>query len=364
MSAALLGAVAAPAAVPSALVEQITRGALSGAAKVGAGSSAGALKGGLLLMAGTKTNIAILAGVATFVLGLGGATAYYALRSTAQVNAAPTSAPAPAKVPASADPSATFNEIYSLQPGEFVKRISPPLPARDQEFQKTNPQNGRPGASVLYRWSGGKAELGGWGNKRQIAELIANLTDLYPQDIDMPRELLSIKLDGDWIYDESARPADRLTALISEAPDIFGAGMTFQQTQIERDVIVGRGQFKFTPLANATDQNRDALHVFRGETVDKTRYTAPGLPPEAFQWLGAMLARPLILEADIGQPQGSRSAYIRLEIAESAYFFDTPNTPDDQTVDAILANVAKQTNLQFTHERRMTTVWKLVKSTP
>ena len=103
----------------------------------------------------------------------------------------------------------------------------------------------------------------------------------------------------------------------------------------------------------------DDVHIFRGEPVayGAGRYAGHTDAITMLQNMGAVLVRPVVLETEIT----SKVAF-SWQAHKSANFRSSVEPPDGAIVDEILANVSRQTSLEFKRERRSVLTWRMAKT--
>lgn len=312
------------AAAPEQLSAQIVQSAISHSI---------ATKGVILMAAAkTKVTIAVCAGV---VLAAIAVPVIYHMR------------PEPAPVVAASattqmdDSQARLNSIYGLAPAQNVKRIVPPFIA---ERSLALPASVRPTPNdpgVVFAWDEGFITFtdGKTNTPWQFSEILKVVLGIWPQDSDLPREVTTKAITGDWVVREKSTQQQRILDVCTAASDILGNGMTLRAEPMEREAIVVTGTYKHaTPLTFA-----------EGGRVTIVVVT----PRKMLQVLGEMLGRPIVTQTDLDQPDRLRI------VADNTFNFDLTDT---EKVDQVLANISRQTGLGLKRERQIVPTWRLVQA--
>lgn len=258
LPAAVIGpAIAASAikAAPAGLAHAATATAL--AASKAAGIAA-LVKGALWIMAINKLKASIIAVVILAITIPTAVVTYRAMTAQlppviAHVPPAQLPAPAatqPATVPTMTDWRSRFAQVYHLDEGQVLKRISPPfIPERQRYFVANNMNqwgNMQTGISV-FQWDKNQADWNRWTGENPTVENILRTCARLPrykiqmEDFDRMRTL-----EGDWVIRADASEADRMATI---AEQIFLATewpVKFEKQLIEREVFVARGKYKPT----------------------------------------------------------------------------------------------------------------------
>jgi hypothetical protein len=262
-----------------------------------------------------------------------------------------------------------FNAAYALEPNEVARRVLPPfIPERSNALASTFLVNGRsrPPTAAGFIWNGAQPTLAFayQGGNPKVWSLFQSFAKAWPQDTDIPQDILSKDVPGDWVVRVGAGSTEIMAALATSLADEIGPGMTIRAEPMERDVIVARGKFQFTPVIDSPDQNyHDRIIFFRGATVQdvkKLRIQSNGNDLEStLKTLGRILNRRIVIEAELGDERRGWAADPSCD-----YILFSEKVADDVAIDEILANVTRQTSLQFTREKRTVSTWKLVKANP
>jgi hypothetical protein len=168
------------------------------------------------------------------------------------------------------------------------------------------------------------------------------LTDLFPQEIGGDEDLLNTKIEGDFIVRETAEPMEIIAGLQQVLEDVVGEPVRIGYRDVEREAVVVRGEFKFTPL----DKRVQRVEVF-GQQLDKER--ADGDVATNFEYflrfLGDWIEMPVVNEAQ------SLPARINWRTHSGDAKTEEELHAAREPV-LVLLNLSVQTNLQFSIEPR------------
>jgi hypothetical protein len=252
---------------------------------------------------------------------------------------------------------------YALGPKENVKRIAPPFPdARMEWYRVANPTQfehipAGPDA-MLFRWENNR--LRNWGMSfggYDLDDVVEATAGIHPQWIEGPAELREKELPGDWIVRPTASREEILTELERILNRELSMGVRLRLAEVERDVYVACGKYKFKPLPGqpAVDETQltdrvsrtDPIQIFGAELApDSGAGGGMGNFQEFCDWLGEWVAAPIVIEVD-QPPRGELS----WRLHERSPFTDAERARAHDPK-LVLPNISKQTGLEFTRERR------------
>ena len=169
------------------------------------------------------------------------------------------------------DPNAwqeTFNSIYRLEDSQVLKRMAPPLiPERTDYFLSIRQGRYSPNmpehvVKLYFNWDGKLSIRGSsaGGGILRLKSILESVIGLGSREYDIPLELLSIDMSGDWIVRKDTSQEERLDALEQIIKDETGRDINFVKRQVEDEVIVARGTYRLTPLPDV--QQKDCVHVY------------------------------------------------------------------------------------------------------
>jgi len=164
---------------------------------------------------------------------------------------------------------ARFDRVYSLDDEEVLRWVRYPfIPERQiyatQEMPYHASKNPPPPGYIAFQWDG---KLHPWTIAMHECALgsVLNAIGLKRYEIDGPEKLLGLKLGGDWIARRNVSTDDTLSTLERILENGLNRKVRFEKQEVNRDVIIVRGQYKHVPL----------------EGVKR-----PGRFMEAIQWTG------------------------------------------------------------------------------
>jgi len=378
---------AASASVPLPLVTSTIKAAslfAAGQATVGVvGAKVAALTEGVLkamLLTKLKITTAVLLVIAVLGAGLAGLS-YHALGAEpARViqpepdKDAKADQPGPHAGPKDEAPPwmKEFRKIYSLADGEVLKRVSS-FPECRVEYIRTSPRL-EPGTEkvpiymalrVHQKETKGELHLWGFGGGEPTVSSVLRHIGFPMGEVEADKKLLDTAIGGDFVFRQDA-PVEKLVPALERIlreECKLPIKLTFRE--VERQIVVARGTLKVVPLAG---QKKNHVEVF-GKEIGKGEAWSSRRDLHGFLLeLGDFLGRRFVNEAKSGKDEVftyglSVRQDPRYRLASE---FDLPSKPDavpppkfDPAIEAedhdpklVLPNVAKQTGLSFTTEKR------------
>lgn len=381
LSAALLAnaVVAAPAALGTSVAgTALVAGANAANAASGVGAVAG--KGMVAIMAAINGKVAAVAVVAVVVVGVTGTIAYQHIATPSgkprqvKVDAASTVAPPAGDFDVAAltrNPNwrAVFDQRYALQPGEVIKRVAPPFIPERLDFYLNTVGRGQAeaiprGADAIILHQAGSSPAGHtwrFGGAFDVGDLLRSVAGVSPQEVDLPVEVKRRELPGDWVVRGGAPVEQRMAALatlISRATTRPIAPLV--RTPRERDVIVVGGTYAYRPLASGTTrpQRGQMVHLFVGDLESGRNRGGGGAGLEnAFERVSDLTGYPIVYDTSL-KARASVSYHHHPSLAAFEEARRTADVAPAPLVDELLANLAKQTSLTITRERRTIPIWE------
>ena len=170
-------------------------------------------------------------------------------------------------------------------------------------------------------------------------------------EIDGAKELLDLSLPGDWIMRTDSPVEGRLKALESIIRSDTGQVIHFERRPVEREVAVARGSYAFHSEPKAYDPM--GVNIF-ADTLDTSQGAGggSGTLTEFLQWTGNLILIPILNET-----KETAALQVTWRNNHSSHLDRIPAADRPAKIDMVLANLAKQTSLQFTRERRSIDVW-------
>jgi hypothetical protein len=168
--------------------------------------------------------------------------------------------------------------------------------------------------------------------------------DVYPAEIDGDLKLLDTVVTGDWVFRDGVSDERMVHALesIMQRTLRLRIAMTFRQ--VEREVIVARGRYRYSPLPGRADHQ---IEIYAKHIGDR-RFGGGGggTFPEFLKWVGEWIGRPIVNEVE---------APPKVPIS----WHDNHRSPsndemrrEDHDEALVLKNLQEQTGLTFTRERK------------
>lgn len=279
------------------------------------------------------------------------------LAATAVVGPARSDEP-PADSPAAeAKPEwrARFDAQYRLAEGENAKLIRPPFTAERDAFHRARAHKSlfnRPG-QYGFRWENGKADMWSWSSDPGTVTSALEAAGIEAVDLEGTRDLFDLPVHGDWIVrhgaDRAAILADVQRAL-SEATD---GRVRVERGKMEKDVLVARGRYAFKPWPGAP-RDADHIHLFT-DVIDLEEGSGGGTDSLAgfLRHVAGVIGQKMIDETE---PHAGELSWRNNRSAHDA-------TKTTALRDRLLENLAKQTSLKFSVERREVDVWRVTDET-
>jgi len=273
----------------------------------------------------------------------------------------PTQTAIPVPMP-TAESYETFQAVHSLRDGEAVKLVKPPFMRHRQHeiLNETQKDTGGlldyPYIVHQYFWDG-QLEDGNWYANSSGHMRIQTVMDVFlaipGYAYELSDELGNTHLArGDYLVRKSATTEEKIVALEEIIHAELHRPIHFEKRQVERNVIVVTGRYAFTPLPGK-DPNRLYIAAEQDERTSNDE-------AESLSELLADLAYGIIIAID-DRTEPTNTGPI-LYSSGDAYFGprlwrggDPLDT--EKTLPLLLDNLAKQTGLTFTVEKRLVDVW-------
>ena len=247
-----------------------------------------------------------------------------------------------------------FYQVYRLQENENLKRIAPPFIPERMEYYKvenTSQAMAIPNGPnlMLFRWDGTLKKRGMVfsGDQITLKDVLSHPLRLTQFEIEGPEDLLSIHAPGDWIVREGVSQADLLSALETILREELGQSIRIVLRNVERDVIIASGQFKYQPISFQDANEENTIHVFADPNRIRTSggWGNSGSLGKFIRDLSNHLNHIIINET------GSSDVETRWRFRQ-AYFKSDPDT-----LESFLKSVSEQTSLEFRREKRLVPIW-------
>jgi RNA polymerase sigma factor (sigma-70 family) len=324
-------------------------GSATAAGAAAARTAGGALtgKGMVLLMALTKTKIAI--GTAVVLLVCGGAVvAYKATLPSNETVVIRSGSQAQSVAEPSSDWDVRMNEVYGLADGQDVKQApAPAIPERQLYWAKhgngmirTLPAD----AGMIFNWDGSKLQWQtfntGPGTLWDFLTLCAGLRT-WEIDSSVPAGMKT----GDWVVRKGASTQRLMDALGPIVSARLGRAVRFERRRVSREAVVARGTYHFVPLPGHKD---DGIIEMLGEK------------PASFLALPHSESLRQFLEGL--DKYTYRKVFVEIDSPAQPVKVREGDFAGEAEAKAIMKNFAAQSSLHFDRERRQMDVWFMVDS--
>jgi thiol-disulfide isomerase/thioredoxin len=257
-----------------------------------------------------------------------------------------------------------FNEVYRLEEGQILKRISPPFIAERMDYYRNEHEYQaeaipRGPDYMSFHWDGTLRHWGmGFGRPTSLAGVLGSVLRLKRFEYDGPEDLLKLELAGDWIVRDELPQEAKLRALEELVARELGRKITFEKRTAERQVIVASGRFKFHPPTETYEST--SVHMYADET-DPDEGAGGGTADSLADFLrrvGDRVNMPVIdrTEAD----QEMRIPY-RHHRSSRVY---REGSPQEQArkLRLLLDHLTEQTELRFEVETQPVEIWFVVEN--
>ncbi len=249
--------------------------------------------------------------------------------------------------------SEQFRALYRLDDGEVLRRVAPPfLPERRLYWTG----NTEAPDYLTFRWDNKVTSCSQCfqGRPTSVVDILRAVMLLDQGRFEGPQEVLDLEVPGDWIVHKNVGEAQLLGALEKILGEM-GHPIRFQFREVERDVVVVSGKFRFDPLPDVQDER---ICIF-AEYRDNSRIQTHGA--DVGDLLRKLADQTGFIVADETQATGVES--LDIESAHKLSALRNRKVPIEKRtrlMNLVLANLSKQTSLQFALERRKVGVWFVV----
>jgi hypothetical protein len=239
-----------------------------------------------------------------------------------------------------------FEQAYALKETQLLKRVPPPfLPERARFLAATLPSRSMMMEATLVFNYDGNLRLGRITGQNSIGlkEAFTLVVGLKPFEIDVPKDLLAMRISGDWVRRKDADT----TFLILELEKILRSQvklpLRFEGREVVREVIVASGLF--APPPNASVWNDQTVHFYTG-----AQPPPPGFPG-TFASVGELLNDLQdIIHLRIAH-EAQEPAKINLKWANhllrDVREIEENNAAGAEKLKSLLENLNKETGLRF-----------------
>ncbi|HCO92871.1 MAG TPA: hypothetical protein DIU00_02790 [Phycisphaerales bacterium] len=257
---------------------------------------------------------------------------------------------------------ARFDKVYSLDDEEVLRWVRYPfIPERQiyatQEMPYHASKNPPPPGYIAFQWDG---KLHPWTIAMHECALgsVLNAIGLKSYEIDGPEKLLGLKLGGDWIARRDVPTDDTLSALERILENGLNRKVRFEKQEVNRDVIIVRGQFKHVPLEGVKRPEKIYIYPDSWRHLNGPEpYSGGGTGSliRLIKMIGSHFDRPIIFETE------NLSEITVSYFTSSSYGLAIANyktrEEKEKILESVLKNLSKQTSLEFEYGQRDQIVW-------
>ncbi|HEV2294006.1 MAG TPA: sigma-70 family RNA polymerase sigma factor [Tepidisphaeraceae bacterium] len=327
-------------------------------------TTASLVKGAVFAMAWSKTKLAIVAVALAALLTTG--TVMTVRQHFAAPRAASTAVAAPAGVAnhPKNDPEwrKAFDQAYALEPGQVLRRVPPPFIdqrldwiIQDQAYiAREEIEAGRTSLTVEWDPSAGRVtrQIGFAGGAASLGTILRAVLGAESYRIEAPRHLRRAVIPGDWVIRKGSTLEERAAALEQILGEQAGLAVTIRKRRVPRDAIVVSGTLNPTAAA-AT------VHLYSDQKDTTLSGKGSGVFPGFLQSLARLTGRQVVNES-----LTPLDRKIGWALHTSGRVGDMPPKRAAAKIDMILANVSRQSGLQFRRETRSVDVWEVTEKEP
>ena len=250
-----------------------------------------------------------------------------------------------------------FDTVYRLKDGEVIRYVKAPFISERLTFYRTdNPDQAKaiprgPDFMVLRQDSNdlGGASMGFGFKPNPLRKILVNPLGFRLNEIDGDDTVLNLDLAGDWIIRADVGREELLKALEPVILKATGRKIHFTKQSVERDVIVSHGTAK-----DLTWQT--PVQIYAEKPNGRGGGQGGGTLQQLLSLMGDQLGLNIVNEAKTAQPEPPDTVTFDWKYFPDANYSKMGNRRDELT-DKVLKNVADQTGLTFTREKRFVDVW-------
>jgi len=273
--------------------------------------------------------------------------------------------PEPPEIPPTRDWRPGFDDIYRLEDDEVLRRIAPPfIPQRRDYYidEASRPESHKPESpcQFCFKWDGAlelySTSFNEWNHRLDcLIRMVLGLADYEYED---PDGLLGVELSGDWIVRGDAPRKAKLRAMEAILARDLGRTIRFRSRPAENAVVIARGQFKF----HAVFDNEN-VRLFAGERQpmreeeDEVYMDGADSVGEFLEKLGPILGVTMIDQTDREHRTNiPYHVYLRRPLVRTI----RDMAEKRRRLEALLANLTAQTELQFEIRTEPADTWMVV----
>ena len=340
---------------PPALAASIVKSAA--AVHVGIGVFS---KGAAMAVVSTKVKVVTTAAVLALTLG-GTATVVFKVTqprthvvAIGSVSPSPSSAPVPIPTVSEAQWRPNFDRVYSLGPGEVLKRVPGPyIPERTAYLGKSfgnmpGPDwAASPNSAALYTFDRQSDCNMSTRDPLTFLGLSQALAGLRKYDFDGLGPLATLRMPGDWIRRQGTPGPQLLDGLAEILGSHFGRQVRFVPRTVERDVLVASGTVKIHSLPKEMGNDMVAVYADKRSNTNAAGFGMRAGPVSDFLGeVGELVGLKAINETT---PKNKQCFW---------HYYVDPGTMLSQPMrEKVLKNISDQSGISFKVERRPVEIW-------
>jgi len=255
-----------------------------------------------------------------------------------------------------------FYSLYRLEDGQVLKRIAPPfIPERRGFFLSV--QSGRYSSNTYeelvsqrFNWDGDLsirgARVGSGIYIPRLKSTLESVIGLGNREYDIPPDILSADMSGDWIVRKNTPQEELLQALEQIVKDETSRDIHFVKQKVETEVIIAKGKYNFQLLPNITDGQYVLIC-----TNNTNTYTGggggSGTLDKFLRWVGNRVGMNIIDETEAEGVELSWRNHDSSELSRMNH----DAKPYNQRLDLLLKNLSQQTGLKFERKTAKVEKW-------
>ena len=249
--------------------------------------------------------------------------------------------------------AADYEKLCALSKETALLRIAPPFPRSRLAFYRVK-SPGQADAipagpdNMFLHWKDDKVLTWGMsfagGDGTNLRTAIRMLLRVYPQEIIWGDDLESLNITGDFVVNTKASQPRILARLEKLFNDQSEQKLSMKFRDMEREVYVARGEFKFKPID--PDNKKIEIYGERLNTDPSRGGGGSGKLDKMLEWVGMWIEEPVLGELE--SPSKERVSW--------HYNLESPFTEEQQrqakNPELVLKHVSEQTGLTFKKEKR------------
>jgi len=259
-----------------------------------------------------------------------------------------------------------FRKVYGLADGEMMKWIAPPFPDCRLEFIRNTPDlSGRDkmpismALRVHQKETKGAPGLWGFGGggEMNIRTMMWHIN--FPiAEVEADRKFLDTRIGGDLVFRQDVPVEKLVPALERILRDECKIAVKLEFREVEREVVVAKGALKVKPLEG---RPKNYIEVFAKEaTKGEPSGGGSGDMRRFLSDLGVFVGKRIVSDTLDPNETVDYGMYVRRPLSSD----DAIRDAEDHDPKTVLENVAKQTGLTFTTEKRKVRVLFVEKEMP